>query len=226
MKNVIIVEGITDKFFLEGYIAYLKTVFPKEYILIKNAKGQDGVTRILKAQQININKGETQNIGILIDADDAGITTKIKEKINPAIKEAFGVENAIDAPNKPIAVSFGRKTVNIFCHIFNFDGKGELEDVLKEIRSDKNTRSPACLDKFVECLSDFNEAYPEKEYKKNFIYFYGYDCIKSEGTLDSETIKSRLKKGEYYTPLYWNFEHDRLKELKDFLELFVGTPKS
>ncbi len=43
MKNILIVEGITDKKFLEGYIAYLQTTFPKEYFLIdaiKNAKGQ------------------------------------------------------------------------------------------------------------------------------------------------------------------------------------------
>jgi len=222
MKNIIIVEGISDKKFLEGYIAYLQETFPKKYFLIddiKDAKGQDAIFSILKSQKININKGETKNIGILIDADEEGITSKIENKINPAIEKAFNIKDSIKALNQKSLILYETKIVNIFCYIFNIDGKGELEDILKEIRTDKNAEIPICLDKFAECIKGFNEAYPEKEYKKNFIYFYGYECIRREG-LNSEEIKSKLKGYEYYTPQYWNFEHDRLKELKHFLELF------
>jgi len=214
MRNIIIVEGISDKKFLEGYIAYLKEDFPKEYFLIEEAKGQDAIFSILKAHQISINKGETKNIGILLDADDEGVTAKIENKINPAIEKAFNIKNAVKAPNEISPINYGSNIVNIFCYIFNIDGKGELEDILKEIRTDKNAEIPICLDKFVECMKGFNEAYPEKTYKKNFIHFYGYECLKREG------IKSKLKGYEYYTPQYWNFEDDRLKELKQFLDLF------
>jgi len=222
MKNIIIVEGITDKKFLEGYIAHLQTTFSKEYFLIdaiRNAKGQDAIFSILNAQKISIKKGETKNIGILIDADDEGITAKIEGKINPAIEKAFGVRNAVRAPNEKSAINYEDNPFNIFCHIFNIDGKGELEDILREIRTDKNAKIPICLDKFVECMEGFNEAYPEKEYKKNFIYFYGYECIRKKG-LCAEDTKSELKGYKYYSPQYWDFENDQLKELKRFLELF------
>ncbi len=222
MKNIIIVEGITDKNFLEGYIAYLQTTFPKEYFLIdaiKNAKGQDAILPILNAQKIQIKKGETKNIGILIDVDDEGVAAKIEGKINPAIKKAFGIKNAVKAPNEKSEITYEDNTINVFCHIFNIDNKGELEDILKEIRMDKNAKIPIYLDKFVECIEGFNEVYPEKEYKKNFIYFYGYECIRKKG-LCAEDTKSELKSYGYYTPQYWDFESDRLKGLKQFLELF------
>lgn len=109
--------------------------------------------------------------------------------------------------------------MSIFCHIINTNGKGELEDLLKEIRTWKEAPTPKCLDQFVACLTDFNEAYPEKEYKKNFIYFYGYDCMKKAG-LPIEELKSTLKNGAYYLPPYWDFTHEKLNGLKQFLELF------
>jgi len=173
----------------------------------------------LNAQKISIAKGATKNIGILIDADEPGITAKIKSKINPAIEKAFGLTDAIKAPNEKSSIIFGGHVVNIFCYLFNIDGQGELEDILKEIRIDKNTKATICLDQFVECLEGFTEAYSEKEYKKNFIYFYGYDCINKEG-LNAQETKLKIKDYGYYSPQYWNFEHDRLKELRQFLELF------
>lgn len=219
MKNIIIVEGKSDKKFLEGYLAYLKEDFPKKYFLIEEAKGQDAIFSILKAHQISINRRETKNIGILIDADEEGIKAKIENKINPAIEKAFNIKNAVKAPNKISQIKYGSNSVNIFCYIFNIDGKGELEDILKEIRTDKNAEFPICLDKFVECMKGFNEAYPEKTYKKNFIHFYGYECVRKEG-INAEGIKSKLKGYEYYTQQHWNFEDGRLKELKQFLDLF------
>ncbi len=185
MKNIIIVEGISDKKFLEGYIAYLQKTFPKKYLLIddiKEAKGQDAIFYTLEALKRHIiNQVETKNIGILIDADDEGVTAKIENKINPAIEKAFNIKNAVKAPNEISLINYGSNIINVFCYILNTDGKGELEDILREIRTDKDAEIPICLDKFVECMKGFNEAYPEKTYKKNFINFYGYECIKREG---------------------------------------------
>ena len=202
MKNIIIVEGITDKQFVENYIEYLHEKFPAKYLLIdsvKSANGQDAISSILNAQKISITKGETQNIGILLDADKEGIEEKIQNIINPAINKAFHLQNHIKSSNERFPIKLGENIVNIFCYIFNIDGKGELEDILKEIRIDKNTASPICLEKFVECLGGFNVAYPEKEYKKNLIYFYGYDCIR-EQDLDIQNTKTKLKNYEYYSP--------------------------
>jgi len=41
MKNIIIVEGITDKKFLESYIAHLQTTFPQKYFLIPSKTPKD-----------------------------------------------------------------------------------------------------------------------------------------------------------------------------------------
>jgi hypothetical protein len=222
MNNIVIVEEITDKIFIEKYVEYLKANFPKEYLLIdsiKTANGQDALASILSAQKISIKKGETKNIGILLDADEEGIEAKIKDIINDAIETAFKAQHHIKDINKTFRIEYEGNSFNIFCYIFNIDGKGELEDILKEIRKDKNTKSPMCLDKFVKCLGGFNDAYPEKEYKKNFIWFYGYDCIKTKES-DTEKTKDKLKNYEYYSSDYLNLEHDALNGLKTFLSLF------
>ncbi|WP_204104710.1 MULTISPECIES: DUF3226 domain-containing protein [Spirulina sp. CCY15215] len=233
MKNILIVEGKTDKKFLESYIDYLCKTAPEKYYFlddidndndnIKDATGQDKIFSVLNAQRIFINKRETKNIGILIDADNDGIDKKIEEKINPAIQKAFGTENAIQFPNQKYPITYTENdrenTFNIFCHIFNLNGKGELEDILRKIRTNKTLQSPICLDKFVQCMGDFNIAYPEKEYKKNWVYFYGYESLKKE-QLNIEEIKSKLKNNEYYTPKYWDFDNPLLNELKQFLDLF------
>lgn len=213
MKNIIIVEGKTDQKFLEEFIAYLKKNFPLKYVpidVIKKANGQDGVLSILNALKILMNTGQIKNIGILIDADEEGVLSKLQDKINPAIEKAFHIKSLITSPNKKCTINFGSYTVNIFCHIFNVSGKGELEDILKEIRSNKNTPSTLCLDKFVNCINGFNEAYDKKEYNKNFIYFYGYDCIKKEG-LCSDDTRIKLKNNDYFSSEYWDFEHDILR---------------
>jgi len=221
--NVIIVEGLSDKRFLEAYISYLNKKFPKRYLIIdrvKDAKGQNAIHSVLNTQKIQIKKGATKNIGILIDANDSGVQTKIENIINPAIEKAFSVKNLIQSPNVKVPINFEDNIINIFCYICNIDGKGELEDILQEIRIDQNAQLPLCLDQFVSCMKGFNEAYPEKEYKKNLIYFYGYECIRQEKGLKPDEIKSKLKNYNYFTPEYWDFEHFRLKELRQFLELF------
>jgi 5S rRNA maturation endonuclease (ribonuclease M5) len=90
--NVIIVEGMSDKKFLEAYISYLNKIFPKRYLVIdrvKNAKGQDAIYYVLNTQKIQIKKGETKNIGILIDANNSGVQEKIDNIINPAIESIW-----------------------------------------------------------------------------------------------------------------------------------------
>ena len=210
-------------FFLLGVECELNEIFPKKYLIIdrvKNAKGQDAIFSVLNTLKIQIKKGETKNIGIQIDANNSGAKGKIDCIINPAIEKAFGVKNVIQSPNIKAAIDFEGDIINIFCYISHIDGKGELEDILHEIRKDKNAQLPLCLDKFVECMNGFNEAYPEKEYKKNLIYFYAYECICKEKKLNSDEVKSKLKGFNYFTSEHWDFEHFRLKELKQFLELF------
>jgi 5S rRNA maturation endonuclease (ribonuclease M5) len=226
--NVIIVEGKTDKAFMEAYVGHFSEMFPRPYgyLRIENARGQGGIGSVLKTQEKSINTGETKNIGILIDADQEGIDGKIKHEINPAIEKVFGYKDHIKAPNQRFPFEFLGRRVTIFCYILHVNGKGELEDVLEEIRRDKHAKSPDCLKQFVECLGGPNEAYPEKAYKKERIRFYGHECMKKE-KLSNRKIKDRLKNYEYYTPDYFYLDHESLDGLKDFLLLFqTEKPKN
>jgi len=222
--NVIIVEGLSDKKFLEAYISYLNEKFQKRYLIIdrvRDAKGQNAILSALNTQKIQKYRLRKMKLKILVFLL-MRITQacKIKNIINPAIEKAFGVKNAIESPNDKVSIDFEGNIFNLFCYICNIDGKGELEDILQEIRKDKNTQLPLCLDQFVSCMNGFNEAYPEKEYKKNLIYFYAFECICKEKELEPDEIKSKLKSYNYFTSEYWDFEHFRLKELRQFLELF------
>jgi len=221
-QNVLIVEGETDQQFLEGYLAYLRQTFPRKYIpidCIEYQAGQDSLAKSLEMQRISINKGETNNIGIMLDADDDGIFAKIERKINPAIARAFEQTQVINAPNTKYPLTFGIRTFHIFCYIVNLDGTGELEDLAMQIIRWQDAPTPQCLQRFVDCLGGCNELYPIKQYKKEFMYFYGYDCLIKQG-LSSQEARDKAKHGKYYDPRYWDFDHASLNDLRQFLMLF------
>ena len=150
-------------------------------------------SRILKGDEIN-------NVGIIFDADKVGIDERTKQ-INE-IKDSVFTNNELD--------------LKIF--IMNLDGTGELETLLKEIKS---TDSPIadCLETWQECLKD--KKLSKKDFDKLWIQIYQrYDCCtKKEQTQAGRKCNNEvsLKDKSIY-----NFDKDctELVKLKEFLEGF------
>ncbi len=205
MSKLLIVESSADKFFIEALLTHinLNIEVGEPLCLVDDYEcigGMGNLEQKLKFVLTNINKGKVDKVGIIFDADSMGI-----EKREEEIKE------------KIISV-FNKYDEDIFSiYIMNRDGFGELEDILKEIKTTDSLYAD-CLDNWRECLSKNKIEVSDKIFNKFWINNYVmYDtCISS---------KHRGKKDKYCIFEYamknkdiWNFDHKILNDLKKFLK--------
>ncbi len=206
VSNILIVESENDKFFIEALIAHIDINVEvgnpictiDEYNCmggmgkLKN-KLEELKSRLLKGDEIN-------QVGIIFDADKVGIDERTKQ-IN-IIKDTVFASDELD--------------LKIF--IMNIDGNGELETLLREIKSIDSPIAD-CLESWQECLKD--KKLNKKEFDKLWIQIYQrYDgCNKDDKKQAGRKCnnESSLKDKSIY-----NFDKDltELVKLKAFLESF------
>ncbi len=171
MSNVLIVESENDKFFIEALIAHISANIeigqPICAIDEYECLGMSKLEERLRALTHRIIKGEIEKVGIIFDADKVGVkkrTEQIQEKIYLVINE-LELEN---------------RTAIFDSYIQNKDGNGELETVLKEIKS-KDSTIADCLESWKKCLPD-DKKVSQKDFDKFWIQIYQrYDqCTKKE----------------------------------------------
>ena len=206
MSNILIVESENDKFFVEALITHMdidaEVVNPICTIDEYNCMGGMGkLKNKLEELKSRILKGdEIAQVGIIFDADNIGIKERIKQ-----INE---IKNSV----------FRNNELNLKIFIMNIDGKGELQTLLKEIKS---TISPIadCLESWQECLED--KKLNKKDFDKLWIQIYQrYDCC------DKKEQKQAGRKCNNEVSLkdksIYNLDKDiiELTKLKEFLEEF------
>ena len=206
MSNILIVESENDKFFIEALISHIdiNVEVGNPICTIDEYNCMGGMGKLKnKLEELKsriLKDGEINQVGIIFDADEAGIAKRI-EQIN-TIKDDVFVSMRLD--------------LKIF--IMNIDDKGELETLLKEIKS---TESPIadCLESWQECLGD--KKLNKKDFDKLWIQIYQrYDCCtKKEQTQAGRKCNNEvsLKDKSIY-----NFDKNckELVKLKEFLEGF------
>ncbi|RUM45225.1 MAG: hypothetical protein DSY46_03550, partial [Hydrogenimonas sp.] len=171
-------------------------------------------------------------IGIILDADDVGIEGRI-DFINQALKEVCSDINLTEINKFEYSKELD---VEIACYITNVDGKGELETVLRKVKS-KESIYADCLESWKECLENKGEKIGEKEFDKMWVSHYlKYDtCIGRDNNKkykkcankliqnpdNQDEIEVNLQSNEYTIKKdIWDFEHSCLNDLKYFLFLF------
>ena len=206
MSNILIVESENDKFFIEALIARIDIDVEvgnpictiDEYDCmggmgkLKN-RLEELKSRFLKGDEIN-------KVGIIFDADNIGIVERTRQ-IND-------IKNSVFENNE--------LTLKIF--IMNIDGNGELETLLKEIKSNISPIAD-CLETWQECLAD--KKLNKKDFNKLWIQIYQrYDCCtkqeqKQAGRKCNNEVSLKDKS-------IYDFDKDiiELTKLKEFLEEF------
>ena len=202
MSNLLIVESENDKYFIEALINRLKSnlevVSPVCSIDEYECLGGIGkLEKKLESLKARVSKEAIEKIGIIFDADNVGIEQRTKD-----------IQEKID-------LVFVKDTdVTFHIYIMNVDGYGELETVLKKIKSNDSTVAD-CLDSWQECLPD-DKKLNQKEFDKFWIQIYQrYDCCtKKESKRAGEKCnnKASLKKDIY------DLDNNILNKLKDFLK--------
>jgi len=206
VSNILIVESENDKFFIEALISHIDidaevgnpicTIDEYDCMggmgKLKN-RLQELKSRFLKGDEIN-------KVGIIFDADNVGIEERTKQ-IND-------IKNSV----------FNDAELDLKIFIMNIDGHGELETLLKEIKS-INSPIADCLESWQECLAD--KKLNKKDFDKLWIQIYQrYDCCdkkeqKQAGRKCNNEVSLKNK-------LIYDFYKDinELNKLKDFLEKF------
>jgi hypothetical protein len=218
-KNLLIVESHNDKFFIERLRNYVEADFEvsSPVCRIDEYECLNGLSNLtLKLDEIksDIEKGYFNKVGILLDADKVGIQKRVSE-INTAVK-IISDDLEIIAPNQWYKSE--SLDVDISCHILNVNGFGELETLLKEIKSQDSTFAD-CLNGWQTCLQSKNKTITPKDFDKFWINVYErYDCCnKKEKSQADKNCNSEISLKEKDI---WNFSHSALTDLKNYLAMF------
>jgi hypothetical protein len=228
MKNILIVESINDKFFVEALIKhlYLANVEVSKAPIcgiddFECLGGLDSakLTIVLDAIKLKLKKDEIQKVGILIDIDDETNDERLA-LVNTPFNEVFGTENFFDSTGslKTIVID-ASQSVEFATFFTNVNGSGNLDTVLKEIKSDDSVHAD-CLESWQECLKQQNNGngLKQKDFDKFWVQIYmRYDtCTKKQ----QKSAGTKCNNEAAMLKPIWNFDHECLTGLREFLQLF------
>lgn len=215
--NKLIVESHNDKFFIQRILKHLDVDSVDiseplcnidEYICLDGINNLKNKLRDLKLDDID-------RLGIILDADEVGITKRLEE-INATFDE-LSVDVEFDSVNK---FEYDSKLdLKVACHILQVDGSGDLDVVIKHIANSESTYAD-CLDSWRECIKESGKQISDK----NFLKFWINNYIRFD-TCSPADQKQSFKKCSFQRAMQkdvWNLEHEVLDGLKQFLSLFGG----
>ncbi len=219
-NNLLIVESENDKFFIERLKQEITANFEIDTPIccITSYECLDGLSqasleRKLTAIKNKIGKDELNKIGILLDADNKGVAARI-QLINKAIK---CIDNELNISMTNTWYKSEPLAVEISCHILNIGGKGELETVLKVIKSSDSTFAD-CLDAWRYCVTHNNKEITDKDFDKFWVNIYQrYDCCDQE---EKKQAGRKCNPEASFQKNIWNFDHPILNDLKSYLAMF------
>lgn len=220
-KNILIVESENDQYFIESIKAHLNIDNVDIDTPICSIDDYECLNGLSKAKLINklqelkieIEKRGIEKIGIILDADKDGIEKRI-ELINEALKS---IDKDLNLNSCNQFIKSESLDIEIACYITNVDGYGELETVLKKIKS-KDSPFADCLEDWRTCLENQGKSIKDKDFDKFWVNTYQrLDCCNRKEQKQAArkcNPEASMKKD------IWDFEHPVLNSLKEFLKLF------
>jgi len=220
-KNILIVESENDRYFIESLKKYLnisEVDIDTPICSIDDYECLNGLSKAklegkLKELSMDIEKRGIEKIGVILDANKVGIEKRI-ELINKTLKI---IDNNLNLTECNNFIKSEKLDVEIACYIMNINGFGELETVLRTIKS-QNSIYADCLYDWKKCLEQKGKVVKNKDFDKFWINTYQrFDCC----TKDEQKQANRKCNNEasMKKPL-WDFNHTALDSLKAFLKLF------
>jgi hypothetical protein len=224
-RNILIVESKNDKYFFQSVIKHLNydieiedPIFLDEDYRDMNGLDSKKLTNALKDLKADIQKEDIERVGIIIDIDRASEAERVKF-INDCIVKVFPAAVPLDRVNQFIDLNFEDYQVQLACYFTNVDGQGELETVLRAIKSQDSTHAD-CLDRWRECLTNNDRTITDKSFDKLWIVNYiRYDTSTKDDKKHAKTNLT-LNYALENKPFIWDLEHQILDELKVFFRLF------
>jgi len=201
VNNLLIVESENDKYFIETLINHLNLNIEvgSPICSIDEYECLGGISKLknkLIALKSRVLKESIKKIGIIFDADKVGVVQREKD-----------IQEKID-------FVFGKNSDVVFnIYIMNVDGNGELETVLKKIKS-KDSTVADCLESWQECIEE-NKKLNQKEFDKVWIQMYQrYDCCTKK---EAKQAGKNCNNEASFSKSIYNLDDPILNELEIFL---------
>lgn len=235
-KTLIIVEDDSDKYTFEAIIRHINlqdnlSVIHTPDIEWKSIADENNPSRPnalikgLKSLLNDISKEKYDKIGIIRDMD-----TNTKENrlllVNNALREAYSdVAQELTDVNRLFPFSFLQNStgnsliVHFACHFVHLNNKGEIEDILKAIKTQPSPLADCVDEHLPACLGINEDELREKDLVKLwFNHYQRYDTLSKEQRKSPFTTIKHIM--EQRTHLF-NFDKDvpELNELKQFLRM-------
>ena len=233
-SNILIVESKNDKYFFDAIISHLNRInrncdieiktpiliANNDYQLMNGSKAAE-LEKALKDFKADIQKREIEKIGIVVDIDNDSKEAKIKF-INDCIQRIFPDSPLINNTNEFINLSFDEFNVSLACYFTNVNGQGELETLLKLIKSSDSIFAD-CLESWKNCLQNQGQEIKPKDFDKLWVNMYiRFDTCSKQDKKQAER-KCSMSGFDYVMEEkadIWNFDHPVLDDLKKFFKMF------
>jgi uncharacterized protein YqgV (UPF0045/DUF77 family) len=234
VSNILIVESKNDKIFIQGLINYLNLNHDIEIdtpICIDDYECLEGLnesrlTNALKELAADIQKRKIQKVGIVIDIDNDSKQERL-DFVNRCLQNTFpkaaNLANTGEFITLTVTTDDGEEIqFQLACYFTNVEGKGELETVLKTIKTEDSPHAD-CLEAWKSCLENEGFEITAKDFDKFWISIYlRYDTCSNEERKQAGR-KCSMSSFEYVMQekrCIWNLDNPILKDLKGFLKLF------
>ncbi|MCK4492871.1 MAG: hypothetical protein KAU26_02350 [Methylococcales bacterium] len=236
--NVLIVEGKEDKAFLE-YLLDIENITdvtiaepPKVNIAELGGLSKEALNKQIGRFIPQMKRGKIEKVGLVVDLDtleSGGGYEKRLTLINLSIQESFknldidiSAIGELSKKNQVIKLLIDDNEVLITFFFIHLNGKGELEDLLREIKI-HDSHHADCLEAWRKCLKLKNIEKSDKEINKLWLHYYiRYDiCTQDEQEHAGKYCNLKhVLNDEARKETLFNFQHKCLDELKEFLRLF------
>ena len=227
MSNIIIVESKNDAIFMQGMVDQLNcNIQVEQPIYIDDYESLEGLSETklittLKALEADLQKRDIEKIGIIIDIDNYSEQERL-ELVNKCIKEVFESET-LSSTKQFIDICGDNETnAKVACYFTNFEGKGELETLLKAIKARESPHAD-CLNSWKTCIESQGQQIDQKGFDKFWVSIYlRYDTC-SDNEQQQAGRKCTMSGFDYvmeHKKDIWDWDNPALDDLKEFFTLF------
>ena len=195
-------------------------------IYIDSYKSLEGLSETklittLKDLEADLQKRDIEKIGIIIDIDNYSEPERL-EWVNKCIQQVFESET-LSSTKQFIDICGDNGTkANLACYFTNFEGKGELETLLKAIKARESPHAD-CLNSWKTCIESQGQQINQKGFDKFWVSIYlRYDTC-SDNEQQQAGRKCTMSGFDYvmeHKKDIWDWNNPALDDLKEFFKLF------
>ncbi|MEG4306661.1 DUF3226 domain-containing protein [Microcoleus sp. D3_18a_C4] len=227
MSNIVIVESKNDRIFMQAMVEKLNCdIQVASPIYIDDYKSLEGLSeteliKAFKALEANIDKKGIEKIGIIIDIDNCSEQERLRF-VDRCIKQVFEAESLSSTKQFIDICTDNGTNAKLACYFTNFEGKGELETLLKGIKARESPHAD-CLDSWKTCIESQGQQINQKGFDKFWVSIYlRYDTC-SDNEQQQAGRKCSMAGFDYvmeHKKDIWDWDNPALNDLKEFFKLF------